>query len=111
MICIFNASFPARNITCGIAAIKSPRIPPNCIILNSSVFENFILADKPFAKALRIFETCVSVNLNLCRKLVSLLEFQIKFDKTLQVPSDSFFIANFNLLSWRFYNFTFIALY
>ena len=111
MICLFNASFPARNITCGIAAINSPRTPPNCIILDSSVFENFLLADKPFAKALRIFETFVSVNLNLSRKLVSLLEFQIKFDKTLKVPSDSFFIANFNLLSWRFYNFTFRALY
>ena len=92
MICIFNASFPARNITCGIAAIKSPRIPPNFIILNSSVFENFILADKPFAKALRIFETCVSVNLNLCRKLVSSLKFQIKFVKTFKVPSIHFLL-------------------
>ena len=70
MIYLFNASFPARNITCGIAAIKSPRIPPDCIILDNCVFENFVLADEPFAKALRIFETCVLLNNNLCEKLV-----------------------------------------
>ena len=46
-------------------------------------FENFILADEPFAKALRIFETCALVNNNLCGKLVSSLEFPIKFDKRL----------------------------
>ena len=43
---------------------------PDFIILDNWVFENFILADEPFAKALQIFETCVSVNNNLCGKLV-----------------------------------------
>ena len=35
----------------------SRRTPPNCTILDNCVFENFILADEPFAKGLRIFET------------------------------------------------------
>ena len=48
--------------------------PPDCAILDNCVFENFILADKPFTKALGIFETCVLFNNNLCGKLVSSLE-------------------------------------
>ena len=55
---------------------------PDCTILDNLVFENFILADEPFAKALRNFETCVSVNNNLCRKLVSPLELPIKFNES-----------------------------
>ena len=55
---------------------------PDCAILDNLVFENFILGDEPFAKALRNFETCVSVNNNLCRKLVSPLELPIKFNKS-----------------------------
>ena len=34
-------------------------------MLDSWVFENFILADEPFAKPLEFFETCVLVNNNL----------------------------------------------
>ena len=52
-----------------------------------------ILADEPFAKALRIFKTCVSFNNNLCGKLVSSLEFPIKFDERFKVTSLTFFIA------------------
>ena len=33
-----------------------------------------MLADGPFTKALRIFETCVLVKNNLCRKLFSSIE-------------------------------------
>ena len=33
-----------------------PKNPPDCLILCNSVFDNFILADEPFAKALRSFE-------------------------------------------------------
>ena len=55
-----------------IGCIGAPnRYPPNCTILHNWVFENFILPDKPFAKALPIFETYVSVNNILCGKLVS----------------------------------------
>ena len=39
--------------------------PPDCKTLDNGVFENFILADEPFAKALWITETCVLVNNNL----------------------------------------------
>ena len=44
-----------------------------------------MLADEPFAKALRIFETCVSVNNNLCQKLVLSLESPIKFDESFKI--------------------------
>ena len=51
-----------------------PKNPPDCTILGYWVFESFILADEPFAKALRIFEICVLVNNNLWGKLFSSLE-------------------------------------
>ena len=43
--------------------------PPDYIILAKWIFEIFILAVKPFVKALRIFEACVLVNNNLCEKI------------------------------------------
>ena len=46
-----SLSFPAKGITCGIAAI-----PSDCIILSNWVFGNSILAYEPFAKVLAIFE-------------------------------------------------------
>ena len=70
----------------------------DCIILENWVFENFVLADKVFAKALQIFETCVSVNNSSCGKLVSSLEFPIKFDEGFKVTSIPFFIPDFILL-------------
>ena len=63
---------------------RSPTIPPNCIILDNWVFENFILADELFSKVLQSFENYVSVNNNLCGKLVSSLEFPIKSDELTQ---------------------------
>ena len=51
------------------------------------------------AEALRIFETCLSVNNKLCRKLVSSLEFPVKFDERFKVTSVPFFMRDFNLLS------------
>ena len=45
--------------------------PTYFTILDNWVFENFILADTPFVKALWIFETYVSVNSTLCGKLAS----------------------------------------
>ena len=39
------------------------------MILEDSVFDNFILADEPFAKPLCILETCVSGNNNIFGKL------------------------------------------
>ena len=45
------------------------RNPPNCKILENWAFENVILADEPFIKALQIFETGVSNWWNWCLKL------------------------------------------
>ena len=51
-----------------------PKNPPDCPILCNWVFDNFILAEELFAKALRNFQTCVLVHKNLCEKLFSSLE-------------------------------------
>ena len=80
-----NSSFLAKIITCGRAAINLPSIPSDCIIWDNWVFENFILADEPFVKALRIFETCISINNNLCAKLVATLDFQSNLMKDLKL--------------------------
>ena len=85
--------------------------PPNYTILNNGVFENFVLANEAFAKALRIFETCLSVNNNLCGKLVSSLELPIKFDERFKATSAPIFIPDFNLLSCELDNFIFKVLY
>ena len=69
------------------------------------------IADEPFAKALRISETCVSVNNNLYRKLVSQLEIPIKFNERFKATSVPFFIPDPNLLSYWLDNFTFNVLY
>ena len=45
-----------------------PKNPSDYTILCNWVFENFILVDSLFAKALWGFETCTLVNNNLCRK-------------------------------------------
>ena len=65
---------------------------PDCTILDSEVFDNFILVDELFAKALRSLETCLSVNNNLCGKLVFPLESPITFDERVKVTSIPFFI-------------------
>ena len=43
-----------------------PKNPPDWPILCGCVFDNFILAEELFAKALQSFETFVLVNNNLC---------------------------------------------
>ena len=40
------------------------RNPPDCIIFDNGLFDNFILVDESFAKALRRFETCMLVSNN-----------------------------------------------
>ena len=47
---------------------------PYFTIIDSWVFDDFILAGKAFVKALEILKTCESVNDNLCEKLASSLE-------------------------------------
>ena len=48
--------------------------PPDFIILDNWDFDSIISVDDLLAKALRRFATCLSVNNNLCGKLVSSLE-------------------------------------
>ena len=88
-----------------------PRNLPNCTILDRWVFDNFILADELFRKVLRSLQTCVLVNNNLCRKLVSSLESSTIFDESFKVTWVSFFIPNFNFWSYELNNFTFKVLY
>ena len=88
----------AGNINGLLVVSVENRNPHNCKSLDNRVFENFILANKPVAKALRIFGTCVIVNNNSCVKTVSSLKFPIKFDERFKVTSVPFCIADFNLL-------------
>ena len=74
-------------------------------------YDNRILADELFAKALQSLEILVLVRNNLCRKLVSSLELSIKFDERFKVISIPFFILNFHLLSCELGNFTFKVLH
>ena len=43
-----------------------PKNPPDCPILCNWVFDNFILAEELFVKALQSFRSCVLVNNKLC---------------------------------------------
>ena len=66
--------------------INGPKIipinSPYCPILWNLVFDNFILADELFLKALQSLETCLLVNDDLWGKLVLLSELPItKFIK------------------------------
>ena len=71
------------------------RNPPNYTILDNWVSENVISADKPFAKALQIFGTCVLVNSNLCGKLVLSLERPINLMKDLKLLQFQFWFQIF----------------
>ena len=88
-----------------------PKNPPDCIIFDNWVFENLILTDELLENALRMLETCLSVNNNLWGKLVSSLESPIMLGDNLITTSVPFFIADFNLLSYEFDRFTFKRLY
>ena len=63
------------------------------------------------AKALQTLRSCLSVNNNLCRKLVSLLESPMTFDERFNVASVPFFIPYFNLISLGLEDLTFKLLY
>ena len=41
-----------------------PKNPPDCIIFDNWVFDSLISIDELFAKALRIFESCLLINNN-----------------------------------------------
>ena len=63
---------------------KGPK-PPNCTILDSSVFENFALPNEPFAKTLQSPEIGIYVNFNLCRMLASFLESSTRSDERFKI--------------------------
>ena len=59
-------------------------------------FWSFYISWWTIAKGLRTFETCVSVNNNLCGKSVSSLESPTAFDKRLKVTSVLFLFPILN---------------
>ena len=78
---------------------RLPKSNPDFPILCNCVFDNFILADESFVKALQRFGTCALVKDNLCRKLFSSLESPTIFDEIFKVTSVLFFNQSFNLIS------------
>ena len=86
-----------------------PRNPPDCPILSNWIFNNFISADEPFAKALWSFKNCVLVNSNYDENYS--LESAITYDEILKVTSVPFLIPHFHLLSCQLDNLTFKVLY
>ena len=82
-----------------------PRNSPAFIISGSCVFNDFILTDNFFKKALEWLETCSSLNKHLSGKSVSLV--LIIFDDSFKNTSVAFFVADLNLSSLKSDNFTF----
>ena len=71
------------------------------------MFDNFILAEELFPKALRSFETFILVNNNLRAKLFASLESPSSFEEIFKVTSVLFFIPDFILLSCELGEFMF----
>ena len=90
----------------GTPTINSGTVSRDYIILNNWVCKNFILADEPIAKTLRIFGT-YNVLVNLCGKLASSLELLIKFDRRFKVTLVPFLIPDFNFLKCESFSFPF----
>ena len=107
----FITFFIKDNSVFSIGQRNLPRNPPDCIILDNWVFDSLISVDELFPKPLQRFATCLLVNNNSWGKLVLSLELPILFDDGLKTTSVSFFVANFNLLSYKFDSFTFKVFY
>ena len=60
------------------------------------MFYKFTLADEPYVKGLRSFETCVLADNNLSGKFFSSLESLTASDEIFKVTSVFFFIPDFN---------------
>ena len=87
-------------ITTTAGLIRSRKLNlPNCIILDSYVVEDFILADEPFVKASRMFEACVLIDNNLSEKWVLILDLPAAFDARFKDTSVPVLILDLNLLS------------
>ena len=76
-LCYISIDFTADSTDDNMGAnidneSKMSKYFSDSIILDNWAFKNFISAVKLFAKALRIFETCVLITKNVSRKLISL---------------------------------------
>ena len=80
---LIDACFIKGNPVFSNGPESLPKNPPDCPISCNWVFDNFILAEELFAKALWSFETCVLVNNNLWEKLFWSLESSTTFDEIL----------------------------
>ena len=74
-----------------------PKNSPDCSVLFNWVFDNFILDEELFAKALRSLENCVLINNNLCGKLFPSLESPTIYDEIFKVSSVLLLVPDFNL--------------
>ena len=81
------------------------------ILLIVLFYDNFILAEELFAKALQSLKTCVLVSNNLWEELFSSLESPTTFDEIFKSYFSTIFIPNFHLLSCKLDNFMFEVLY
>ena len=70
---------------------------PNCIIFDNWVFENFILVNEPFSKALLVLKTCALINKNLWGKLVSSIIHQPQLMKGLKLSECNFVFLTLTL--------------
>ena len=71
--------------------ISLPGGSPDCIILDSLFFDNFILANKLYTKSLKSLEACILVNNSLSGELLLSLELQITFNEIFKVTSAPYF--------------------
>ena len=91
---------------------KHTRNCSNCTILDSWVFDYFILANELFPNVLQRIKTFELVNNdNLCGRLLSSLESLITFDERFNVTSVPVSFPDFDLLSCELDNFTFKMLH
>ena len=74
---ISSTFFIKGNLVSNDGLRSLPRNSPDCTILESSNFDNCILADGLFEKSSGSFQTCLSVSNNFCEKIVFSVESQI----------------------------------
>lgn len=86
-----------------------PTNRPDCIILKSSVSNNFMLLDEFFTKALQRLATCSLVINNLWGNYFDCHESYLMII-LMSPPAVAFFVADFNLFSFEADNFTFTIL-
>ena len=65
------ANFLSGLFVKGILAFRNgprnlSRNPPDCTVLDKLAFDNFILTDEFFSKAIQSFKTCLFVSNNWC---------------------------------------------